>query len=164
MKYRKLRIAWSVGWGIVAVLLIALWVRSYWWYDGLYLYDKPGVVNGETTANVTGIASIVSASGQLSCTKGDGLLDWRGYWSPRVTTRPRSLDPSLVSHWFQWTHVDPTTLFIQSPYWFLTLGFVVLAVGPWIRKLPWQFSLRTLLIATTLIAAMLGLIAWLGAH
>ena len=29
MKHRKLRIAWSVAWGIVAVLLIALWVRSY---------------------------------------------------------------------------------------------------------------------------------------
>ena len=30
MKYRKLRIAWSVGWGVVAVLLIVLlWVRSY---------------------------------------------------------------------------------------------------------------------------------------
>jgi hypothetical protein len=33
MKYRKLRIAWSVAWGIVAVLLIALWVRSYWVAD-----------------------------------------------------------------------------------------------------------------------------------
>jgi hypothetical protein len=30
MKYRKLRIAWSVFWGIVAVLLVALWVRSYY--------------------------------------------------------------------------------------------------------------------------------------
>ena len=33
MKFRKLRIAWSVTWGIAAVLLIALWVRSYWVYD-----------------------------------------------------------------------------------------------------------------------------------
>ena len=29
MRFRKLRIAWSVGWGIIAVLLIALWVTSY---------------------------------------------------------------------------------------------------------------------------------------
>jgi hypothetical protein len=29
MKHRKLRIAWSVAWGIVAALLVALWVRSY---------------------------------------------------------------------------------------------------------------------------------------
>jgi hypothetical protein len=29
MKYCKLRIGWSVAWGVVAVLLVALWVRSY---------------------------------------------------------------------------------------------------------------------------------------
>jgi hypothetical protein len=28
MKHRKLRIAWSVVWGVVAVLLVVLWVRS----------------------------------------------------------------------------------------------------------------------------------------
>ena len=33
MKYRKLRIAWSVAWGVVAVLLCVLWVRSYWWAE-----------------------------------------------------------------------------------------------------------------------------------
>ena len=35
MRFRKLRIAWSVGWGIACVLLIVLWVRSYWWVDML---------------------------------------------------------------------------------------------------------------------------------
>src|SRR4051794_6882666 len=29
MKFRKLRIAWSVFWGLACVLLIVLWVRSY---------------------------------------------------------------------------------------------------------------------------------------
>ncbi len=33
MKHRKLRIAWTVAWGIVAVLLLVLWIRSYWTYD-----------------------------------------------------------------------------------------------------------------------------------
>jgi len=33
MAYRKLRITWSVAWGMVAVLLCVLWVRSYWWMD-----------------------------------------------------------------------------------------------------------------------------------
>src|SRR5262245_40774927 len=30
---RGLRIAWSVWWGILCVLLVVLWVRSYWWRD-----------------------------------------------------------------------------------------------------------------------------------
>ena len=33
MRFRKLRIAWSVMCGIACVLLIVLWVRSYWWQD-----------------------------------------------------------------------------------------------------------------------------------
>jgi hypothetical protein len=33
---RYLRIGWTVGWGVVAVSLIALWVRSYYWEDLLY--------------------------------------------------------------------------------------------------------------------------------
>ncbi len=35
MRFRKLRIAWSVFWGLAAVLLVVLWVRSYWWVDQL---------------------------------------------------------------------------------------------------------------------------------
>src|SRR6476469_394529 len=34
MRFRKLRIAWSVMCLIACVLLIALWVRSYSWVDG----------------------------------------------------------------------------------------------------------------------------------
>src|SRR5689334_7673711 len=33
MKYRKLRIAWLAMWGLLTVLLLVLWVRSYWWID-----------------------------------------------------------------------------------------------------------------------------------
>src|SRR5262245_49064069 len=32
---RGLRIAWSVMCGILCVLLVVLWVRSYWWIDGM---------------------------------------------------------------------------------------------------------------------------------
>src|SRR5687768_3936293 len=37
-RYRKLRIAWSVGWGLVAVLLCVLWVRSYWRHEVIGRY------------------------------------------------------------------------------------------------------------------------------
>jgi hypothetical protein len=37
MRFRKLRIAWSVGWGSAAVLQCVRWVRNYWTGD-LYLY------------------------------------------------------------------------------------------------------------------------------
>jgi hypothetical protein len=42
MKYRKLRIAWSVGWGVLCLLLIVLWVRSDHWADAIgYGIDFP---------------------------------------------------------------------------------------------------------------------------
>jgi hypothetical protein len=38
MRFRKLRIAWSVGWGVAAGLLIVLWVRSLVLNDYLGYY------------------------------------------------------------------------------------------------------------------------------
>jgi hypothetical protein len=43
------------------------------------------------------------------------------------------------------------------PHWFVVGIVATLTSIPWLR---WQFSLRTLLIATTLVAALLGLIAY----
>src|SRR6185369_8713105 len=42
MRYRKLRIAWSTLWGLVAVLLCILWVRSYWRVD---IVERRGNLN-----------------------------------------------------------------------------------------------------------------------
>jgi hypothetical protein len=41
MKHRKLRIAWSIGWGVLCLMLIALWVQSYSWASGAsYVTDS----------------------------------------------------------------------------------------------------------------------------
>src|SRR4026208_580489 len=37
MRFRKLRITWSVVCGIACLLLIGLWVRSYTWADDLII-------------------------------------------------------------------------------------------------------------------------------
>jgi hypothetical protein len=51
----------------------------------------------------------------------------------------------------------PVVPLIRVPYWFPVVLSLVVAVAPWLR---WsrRFSLRTLLIATTLVAVVLGLI------
>src|SRR5262245_8434139 len=41
MKFRKLRIAFSVTCGVICLLLIVLWVRSYWWHDIVFKVE-PG--------------------------------------------------------------------------------------------------------------------------
>ena len=46
---------------------------------------------------------------------------------------------------------------LNIPYWIPILLTALLAIVPWF---PWKFSLRTLLIATALIAVLLGLVVW----
>jgi hypothetical protein len=53
-----------------------------------------------------------------------------------------------------------TTVGIESvgvSYWLLTLGTFAIGTVPWLR---WRFSVCTLLIATTLVAVVLGAIVW----
>jgi hypothetical protein len=47
------------------------------------------------------------------------------------------------------------------PYWFLViLSAFITAVTGWLPWKRWRFSVRTLIVATTLVAVVLGLIVW----
>jgi hypothetical protein len=50
-----------------------------------------------------------------------------------------------------------TRYVIFLPYWFLASATVVAAIAVW---MPWRFRLRTLIIAMTLVAVLLGLAVW----
>jgi hypothetical protein len=49
---------------------------------------------------------------------------------------------------------------LTLPYWFLVLASGLLAMAFQLRW-PLQFTLRTLFVATTFLAILLGMIAWL---
>src|SRR5262245_46647259 len=142
---RYLRIAFSVTCGFVAVLLCVLWVRSYWWWDW---YNSGTVLR----QNVT----IGSSQGWL------GIVIRIGT-STDTPQRPFSLDaiPADVEYvenanWeFHTFHYPWGSAYdITIPHWSVVLSAAIFAVAPW---LPFKrFSLRTLLIATTLVAVVLG--------
>jgi hypothetical protein len=46
---------------------------------------------------------------------------------------------------------------VRTPHWLPILLSAALVAAPWLR---WRFSLRTLLIATTLVAVVLGAIVY----
>jgi hypothetical protein len=50
-----------------------------------------------------------------------------------------------------------TSYEITLPYWLLAVTISALGLLPW---LPWRFSLRTLLIGMTVLAALLGAAVW----
>jgi hypothetical protein len=148
MRFRKLRIAWSVVWGLLAVLLIVLWVRSYWHRETFARVDA----NGISVCSITNGGLILE---RISGSVVGGIKTWGAQW--RWTEDDDILGPQLTTK--TGIPVGIRTTFVQ--FWQLVLLCTVFTVLP---SRPWwsnQFSLRTLLIATTLVAVVLGLIVWL---
>src|SRR6266480_1420576 len=44
MRFRNLRIAWSIFWGLLTLLLIVLWARSYWRVD-IFRYGTKATID-----------------------------------------------------------------------------------------------------------------------
>lgn len=132
---RCLRIAASVFFAVVTVALCVLWVRSYQWNGFFYRVD-----NGNLT-------TIGLNKGQVYLTHSHGMAQpsfSRG-WSYRGV---RAALPATTSK---------QRLSWVCPFSIFTTVATVGVIAPWIRN---RFSLRTLLIATTLVAVVLGLGVW----
>jgi hypothetical protein len=145
MKYRKLRIAWSVAWGIVAALLWVLWVRSYWWWDEYYIPDpfraKTNTVYGVLTADI-GLASNTNNEWNWQPTSTDVLFSRR--------TLSRNL-----SHFYRF---EFSKHWVCVPLWTLFAIPAAIGAGSWLPYSRWRFSVRTLLIVTSLVAVILGIL------
>jgi hypothetical protein len=142
MKYHKLRIAWSVAWGVVAVLLCVLWVRSYSIADVFYHASNSGTSSLRMT---TGILSMSHAEAKLPSD-----TDGWDYISAKPTQFRRS---TLFYFHLKWS---ASRQIIEVPVWLPALFLFIIAAAPWLPLN--RFSLRTLLIATTLVAVGLELI------
>ena len=156
MNSRKLRIAWSVFWGVAAVLIIVLWVRSYGKWDTLSYYTDP--YNQNTTPlqadleSWRGVCSLYAEpSGEFE------ELPFFQRWTHSVKTPPVWLPQP---HWKFQIGTEHYRHEYRAPHWFFVVLASACAPIPWIIWQPGRFSLRTLLIATTLVAFVLGLIAW----
>jgi hypothetical protein len=159
MKYRKLRIAWSMAWGLVCVLLIALWMRSYWRYDSV------GSLLLTRTTTEFAIASgclMESANGAVIVVYAGIGESWQ--YLGNIGTSPE--DPALritgdegesACSGFRAAVYPAGPTRLAAPHWFLILIGVVSSAIPWMRL---QFGLRTLLIAITLVGVALGWIVY----
>jgi hypothetical protein len=142
IKFRKLRIVFSATWLAACVLLIVFWLRSYWWED--LLHFEP---------NTPTVYAVRSSKGHLF------LL--RSYDGRRAAGRvlvmrelPSSNLKPLV--WHSEITKARTRDVMLLPFWMPVLLATIFAVLPWIHWAK-RFSLRTLFIATTLVAVVLGL-------
>ena len=131
------------------VLLIALWVRSYRKFEWVVI-RVPGAY-----------LRIVSYPAALQIMKEPFFVDEQLAQSPwQIHERPRH--PSVTGYYLpritkgQWPFLSEAVLIV--PYWVLLSVAALLAALPWIRQLGRRFSLRTLFIATTLVAVGLGIV------
>jgi hypothetical protein len=143
---KHLRIAVTALSLTVCVLLVALWVRSYWYVDKAWVQVTPYVtVYIEITP---GQFTFFSVSSIVALPPGD----WEKFTFP-------------VDQFFGEDNPHPSTPIVGKlslsdgylliPAWLLVLLTASIAAAPWI-KWSKRFSLRTLLIATALFAIGLG--------
>jgi hypothetical protein len=149
MIFRKLRIAWSVFWGLASILLIVLWVRSYYFYDTVIRTNHSVALTIVSNNGVLYLAGSDPSEGAYSSPPPHGTVTWHRY----------SLDPNDdMMPGFRWTW-SPKYKSFQLPHWF---AIIISAVVAGIAWMPWsnRFSLRTPLVATTLVAMVLGAVVW----
>ena len=152
MKYRKLRIAWSATWGVVAMLLCVMWVRSYWRNDMLSISRE---------------ATVISLWGDMSLCSQEPkgrLMPWSivseriegtAWEHEKHVTESLLRSGAMFRKGFYISHNGRSAVAI--PHWLLAIAAAAITPLPWV---PFRFSLRTLLIATTLVAVGMGLIVW----
>jgi hypothetical protein len=159
MRFRKLRIAWSTLCVSLFVLLIVLWANSYVSCTSLLRdFDDRKVKFTSQTI------SIFNCSGRLVvASRPTGLwphpYGWRAYIFRVDGPNHEQWTQGLADSQFEWES-SPTQWYIKLPDWLLVLVFGCAGMLPWIHQLKLSFSLRTLLVATTLVAVLLGLIVW----
>src|SRR5262245_26932319 len=85
MKFRKLRIAWSIFCGIACVLLIVLWVRSYTWWDEFY--TPTSMARYHSPFLDSRILIVESASGQVLVYYPQGSGPWSWHISSELDGR-----------------------------------------------------------------------------
>ena len=135
---------------VLCVALMGLWVRSYWWLDHVNKRDF-GVTSATGWVTVRWDGDPQSFH-QLTF-QSTSVEEMK-----KIMGRPMTPGETMRVSMRKFGFVEGA---IQLPYWFLTLlisPFAIFAAASW-RK--WRFTLRTLFIATTFLAVVLGMIAWL---
>ena len=158
---RWLRIAVTAVCVVVCVGLIGLWVRSYRWMD---VVQEP-----TSTLRSRGVISVQGCIYWLDAPyhKGPDFLSFPVNEGTRQN--PVTWPKKIWHRWFGFGFARAVETAgekwgISIPHWFLLTLFAACASASWLPwyKLRWRFSLRTMLIVTTLVAMTLGFVVWMA--
>jgi hypothetical protein len=146
MRFRKLRIAWSVLCGVACVLLVTLWMGSI--SHAIFIY-LPAIKKHCIYICPMRNALFVGPGNSFNWHAGIEITSQPSWW------------PGAESHVIQHGPFAECATLLGPSYgvslWLLIALSSSLASLSWFH---WRFTLRTLLIATTLVAVVLGTIVW----
>lgn len=151
----RLRIAASLFFGVAAISLVVLWVRSYWRGDVVFMM-VPEVRR----------AYLVSIRGELRFEQKHNAMP-EVEFRPTYSSIPARCDPDLPAPSTLLGFRFPISKFRRIPivpHWFVVAVCGSLSAALWRRPTPWRFSLRAMFVATTMLAIALGLGVWLASY
>ena len=135
MKLHRLKIAVSVTSVLACVLLLVLWARSHRECEAL---------NWNGWRRIT----VWSGFGQIRVT----AFNRTAPHEPLLKWQSSGFMPDGIGPWyFQWQNHQ---IFLVIPHRFPIVVLILLAALPWVH---WRYSLRSVLIAVTIVAVVLAL-------
>jgi hypothetical protein len=143
--------------GILWLLLIVVWIRSYWWVD---LATVPVASN-----TIVGIGVEIGALAVATAKANVSAYDPWTITTTAVADIPSVRRNKPTTRTWLWKvakgrfRCDVANTTACAPFWFLITVVTALGMTPWLR---WRVSLRTLLIAMTVVAVLLGAVVWLA--
>ena len=157
---RYLRIAACGFFLLLAVAIVGLWIRSYYQFDTAY-------ASGSDALRV-GSVHLHSCRGVVDCDVLLGIPEgaFRSPSWPYPYWNVTAADSARAIRWLKGTgnrfrfSLGRFGLIVVLPHWFLAACSFAVAALLYFKK-SWRFTTRSLLIATTVTAAVLGLFVYL---
>jgi hypothetical protein len=149
--FRTMRKEFSAMCSVFCLLLVAIWLRSYWWEDTIMVY-----ASGERFVRVG------MAPGAIQVVTGNKsrIAPWTRIVESHelVIHQLANMGIPYPSRFWGRFYIGPSILLV--PDWFLILFIAALAAPP-TRKIVWRFGLRMILVIMTLVAGVVALISGL---
>ena len=151
-RFRRLRIAVSVFFGVLAVALCVLWLIGYFG-QATFAMVLPPLPSGHNQLFVASGAGSISMHLLIIDPASQRMVASYGFARRKTITQNALLKFLFIQHWNR----EYTVIF---PIWVPLLICASLASVCSGRPRRRQFSLRTMLVATTLMAVVLGLVRY----
>lgn len=169
---RCLRCVWIALCFVPMLLVIGLWVRSYWWSDLLHGHAQQSpieIISSEGRLKITRVQAapglaVPQYTGRRQQAPGFVVQQYVGWQSFADDSSQAQTMTSHVRSFSTWAGIGIVPRHhraVLAPYWLVML--IAGGVGVALTRVKWsnRYTIRTLLFTMTFVAIVLGLVMWL---